>query len=324
MTEPPKTTPVRRMTEPPKTTPVPRMTEPSTTKPLERRYRRLLLAYPRAYRRKHGDELLDVLLEEAAPGRRVPVPREAWGLLTGGVRSRIVHQATGSVWVDGVHLGVTAVAAVNLAALLPYAEALPLWTLLSALALLAVLRGWLRTAFPLTLLTGVKAAGLAAGVQTFGVTVLPVPPNALGDRALFETSDPAPVAAGYAIVLIGLVVLASSRRPVRARSWWWWAVVVPVAWAGPQWMPEETRYPISLSRMCVEVAVFGLVVAAGYLTRDHRWALASGIYLLLLSCDLAFHVEHLGRQHLAYAGILLLLLAAAAFAPLRQRRHCLD
>ncbi|AQZ68152.1 unnamed protein product [[Actinomadura] parvosata subsp. kistnae] len=292
--------------------------------PLERRYRRLLLAYPRAYRRKHGDELLDVLLEDAAPGRRVPVLREAWGLLAGGVRSRIVHQATGSVWVDGVHLGVTAVAAVNLAALLPYAEALPLWTLLSALALLAILRGRSRTAFALTLLTGVKAVGIAAGFQAFDVTLLPVSPSRLTGRALFQDSDPLVVAAGYAVVLIGLAVLAWPRRPVRARSWWWWAVVVPVAWAGPQWLPEETRYPISLSRMCVEVAVFGLVVAAGYLTRDYRWVLASGIYLLLLSCDLAFHVEYLERQHLAYAGILFLLLVAAAFAPLRQRRHCLD
>ncbi|GAA2210492.1 hypothetical protein GCM10009850_059510 [Nonomuraea monospora] len=291
---------------------------------LERRYRRLLLAYPRTYRRAHGDELLDVLLEEAGPGRRFPVLREAWGLLAGGLRSRVTHQATGSAWVDGLHLGVTAVAVVNLAALLPYAHRLPLWTLVSALALLAILRGWTRTAFALTLLTGVKAVGLAAGRQAFDVAVLPVPPNPLSGRALFQDSDPLPVAAGYAITLIGLALLAWPRRPVRARSWWWWAAVVPVAWAGPAWLPEDTRYLISLSRMAVEAAAFGLVVAAGHLTRDHRWSLASGIYLLALSCELAWHAEHLGRQHLAYAGILGLLFLAAAFAPLRQRRHCLD
>ncbi|WP_246080080.1 ABC transporter permease [Nonomuraea mesophila] len=95
---------------------------------LERRYRALLRAYPRAYRTAHGDELLDVLLESADPGRTVPVPREAWGLLAGGVRSRIVHLATGNPWKDGLHLGVTALAALQLAALLPYAGALPLWT----------------------------------------------------------------------------------------------------------------------------------------------------------------------------------------------------
>ncbi|WP_157547859.1 hypothetical protein [Nonomuraea candida] len=292
--------------------------------PLERRYRRLLLAYPRAYRRQHGDELLDVLLEEAAPGRRVPVLREAWGLLVGGVRSRIAHQATGSARVGGLHLGVTAVAVVNLAALLPYAQELPLWTLLSALALLAILRGLPRTAFGLTLLTGVKAVGLAAGRQWSDVTPLPVYPNALSGQALFEGSDPLPVAAGYAVVLIGLVLVASARRPVRARSWWWWAAVLPVAWAGPQWMSEETAYSISLSRMAVEVALFGLAVAGGYLARDPRWALACGVYLLVSLGDLAFHAEQLGRQHLAYAGILGLLGTAAAFVPYRQRRHCLD
>ncbi|MEO3802345.1 hypothetical protein [Nonomuraea sp. B1E8] len=53
---------------------------------LERRYRRLLRAYPRAYRAEHGDELLDVLLESAGPGRTAPVPREAWGLLADPTR----------------------------------------------------------------------------------------------------------------------------------------------------------------------------------------------------------------------------------------------
>ncbi|MGW2147003.1 hypothetical protein ACWCOT_22050 [Nonomuraea bangladeshensis] len=302
----------------------PALDAPAAPSPLERRYRRLLLAYPRPYRRAHGDELLDVLLEDAAPGRRMPVLREAWGLLTGGVRSRITHQATGSAWEDGLHLGVTAVAVVNLAALLPYAGELPLWTLLSAAALLAILRGGLRTAFALTLLTGAKAVALASGRQWFDVTVLPVYPDALSDRALFQDSDPFLVAGGYAIVLISLVVLVALRRPVRARSWWWWAAVVPAAWAGPAWMAEGTEHPISLSRMAVEAVALGLAVTGGYLARDHRWAMASAIYLLVALGELAFHAQDLGRQHLAYAGILVLLTMAAVFVPLRQRRHCLD
>jgi hypothetical protein len=54
--------------------------------PLERRGRRLLLAYPAAYRAERGDEILDTLLE-SAPGRRLG-RREAWALLTGGLRVR--------------------------------------------------------------------------------------------------------------------------------------------------------------------------------------------------------------------------------------------
>ncbi|MGN9843104.1 hypothetical protein ACTMTI_33775 [Nonomuraea sp. H19] len=291
---------------------------------LERRYRRLLLAYPRKYRAAHGDELLDVLLESAGPGRRIPPLREAWGLLTGGVRSRIVHQATGSAWADGLHLAVTAVAAANLAALLPYVGTLPLWTLLSALALLAVLRGWVRTAFPLTFVTGVKAVAIAGGWQLFDLTLVPVYPSLLSDRSLFGNSSPFLVAAGYAVVLIGLLALASRRQPPRPRSWWWWAAVVAAAWAGPEWMTEETTYSLSLSRMAVEVAAFGLATAGGYLTRDHRWALAAGVYLLVASGELVQNVEQLTRQHLAYEGVLVLLAVGAAVAPFRQRRHCLD
>lgn len=291
---------------------------------LERRYRRFLLAYPRTYRRAHGDELLDVLLEEAAPGRRVPVLREAWGLLVGGIRSRIVHQATGSAWEDGLHLGITAVAAVNLAALLPYTGAMPLWTVLSALALLAILRGWTRTAFPLTLLVGVKAAGIASGRQLFDVTLVPVPPSLLTGKSLYEESDPLLVAGAYAIVLAGLALLASTRRPRRVRSWWWWAAVVPAAWAGPDWMGGDTPYPISLSRMAVEVALLGLGVLGGYLTRDHRWVLGAAVYLPVVLADVVLHAGFMTRQHTAYVGILLLLVTTAAIVPFRQRRHCLD
>ncbi|MER6510978.1 hypothetical protein ABT158_29445 [Nonomuraea sp. NPDC001636] len=289
---------------------------------LERRYRRLLLAYPRTYRAAHGDELLDVLLESAAPGRRVPVPREAWGLLVGGVRSRIVHLASGSPWADGVHLAVTAVAAANLAALLPYAGTLPLWTLLSALTLLATARGWLRTAAALTLLTGAKAVALAGGWwQPFDTTLLPVYPTFLQVRPLFMDSDPYLVAGTYAVALAGLLAL---RRAPRTRSWWWWAAVVAASWAGPEWLEDSTTFPLSLSRLVVEAAAFGLAAGSAYLARDHRWTLAAAIYLATTSGELVLHSDALTRQHLAYWGVLALLVVGAAFAPFRRRRHCLD
>ncbi|WP_433513157.1 hypothetical protein ACQP2T_57615 [Nonomuraea sp. CA-143628] len=291
---------------------------------LERRYRRLLLAYPRQYRAAHGDELLDVLLESATPGQSAPVLREAWGLLRGGVRTRITHQATGTAWADGLHLGVTAVSAVNLAALLPFAGSLPLWTLLSVLALLAVMRGWTRTAFLLTLATGVKAVSIAGGWQPLDLTLLPVYPSPLAERPLFETSSPTEVAVGYGVVLSGLAVLAWRRHRPRVRSWWWFVAALAASWVGPSLLPEDSRLPISLSKMAVEVVVLGLAVAGAYLARDPRWALASGIYLLVTSGGLGLHGDELTRQHLAYWGVLLVLTLATAFAPYRQRRHALD
>jgi hypothetical protein len=55
---------------------------------LERRYRRLLLAYPAAYRRRHGDELITTLLDAAGADRVRPGRRDAVDLLRGGLRQR--------------------------------------------------------------------------------------------------------------------------------------------------------------------------------------------------------------------------------------------
>jgi hypothetical protein len=44
----------------------------SASKTLERRYRRLLAFYPRAFRREHEQEILSVLLAGAAEGQRRP------------------------------------------------------------------------------------------------------------------------------------------------------------------------------------------------------------------------------------------------------------
>lgn len=44
---------------------------------LERRYRRLLSLYPKAFRRERGREILTVLMEGARPGQQRPRRREA-------------------------------------------------------------------------------------------------------------------------------------------------------------------------------------------------------------------------------------------------------
>ncbi|WP_250033097.1 hypothetical protein [Paractinoplanes maris] len=55
---------------------------------LERRYRRLLLAYPGPYRRGHGAEIVTTLLEMAAPGQTRPAASDAWHLFLSGLRQR--------------------------------------------------------------------------------------------------------------------------------------------------------------------------------------------------------------------------------------------
>ncbi|GIJ60685.1 hypothetical protein [Virgisporangium aurantiacum] len=69
----------------------------SVIDPLARRYRRLLVAYPRAYRRERGAELLGALLDAAPPGRTRPTPREAVDLIRAGLRARLGRPASRTV-----------------------------------------------------------------------------------------------------------------------------------------------------------------------------------------------------------------------------------
>jgi hypothetical protein len=56
---------------------------------LERRYRRLLGWYPRAYRAANADDMLGVALARSAPGRRWPEPGEAVNLIISGTGERL-------------------------------------------------------------------------------------------------------------------------------------------------------------------------------------------------------------------------------------------
>ena len=66
---------------------------------LERRYRRLLRILPKSYREARAEELLSVLMEGAAEGRRWPEIREALSLARLGMRVRMGGEA-GGVLVD--------------------------------------------------------------------------------------------------------------------------------------------------------------------------------------------------------------------------------
>ncbi|MGX6606518.1 hypothetical protein ACWKSP_31000 [Micromonosporaceae bacterium Da 78-11] len=55
---------------------------------LERHYRRLLLAYPRRYRRHHGTDMVTTLLEMAEPGQTRPARADVRHLFASGVRQR--------------------------------------------------------------------------------------------------------------------------------------------------------------------------------------------------------------------------------------------
>jgi hypothetical protein len=56
---------------------------------LERRYRRLLAAFPAGHRREYGEEMIGVLLASTPEGRRRPRLADAVDLIAGGLRARL-------------------------------------------------------------------------------------------------------------------------------------------------------------------------------------------------------------------------------------------
>ena len=70
---------------------------------LERRYHRLLLAYPGPYRRGHGTEIVTTLLEMAPPGQTRPSASDAWHLFRSGLGQRFrLPSGRPLVWVAAV------------------------------------------------------------------------------------------------------------------------------------------------------------------------------------------------------------------------------
>jgi hypothetical protein len=227
---------------------------------LERRYRRLLLAYPPEYRAVHGEEIIGTLLEAASPAQRFPSGREATGLLLGGLRARARQAAAASpprVWSDGLHLGVLLIVLANLSQALELARA-P-WTTLMAVGAVAVLRGWTRTALVATAL-----AALAAARPLLPPVELPWWLPGYGDWS---------AVARYAVPVAVLAVLTRPKgsRP-RPRSWWW--LLLPIVHVA---LPPVEQ-PWLVAGLGVGLLAAVLVVAVGAL--DPRPVVAAAVFLL--------------------------------------------
>lgn len=229
---------------------------------LRRRYQRLLVTYPSAYRRAHGDEIISTLLDAARPDQRFPAPREAASLLLGGLRTRARQaalQAPRRLWTDGLHLGVLLIVLVNLGHALQPPSPFPLWITLVAVGALAMLRGWTRTA-----LMAATVTALAAARPLLPSVSLPWWLPGYGDWS---------VVARYAVPAAVLAVLAwpSVGRPP-ARSWWWLllpaAAMLPLE--GDAWALVQAGLEVGLLLVMLVVAVAAL---------DPRPAIGAAVYL---------------------------------------------
>jgi hypothetical protein len=187
---------------------------------LERRYRRLLLAYPPQVRAARAEEILTTLAESGGD-RRMPPAREAWSLLVEGVRARArlaAAEGPGRLWADGLQLGVLLLTFANLDVLLLQAWRYPAWTVLLAATVVAVLRARPRVALVL--------AAVAALAAARPLLPMRLPPGLFGWAPGY--GDWSTVARHLAPAgLLALLSLPVLRRYLRARAWWW--LLVPVA-----------------------------------------------------------------------------------------------
>jgi hypothetical protein len=272
---------------------------------LRRRYERLLVTYPSAYRRAHGEEMIGTLLEAARPDQRFPAPREAVSLLLGGLRTRARQAAKQSprrLWTDGLHLGVLLIVLVNLghALQMPF----PLWIALVALGALAVLRGWTRAA-----LIATAVAALAAARPLLPQVSLPWWLPGYGDWS---------VVVRYAVPAVVLAVLAWPKvGRLQARSWWW--LLLPAAAALPL---EGDGWALVQAGLEVGLLLVVLVVAVGAL--DPRPAIGAAVYLapgMVYAAEESITASAPSTLALGSWAVLAALMVALAAAAWRTRRQ---
>ncbi|MBQ0989505.1 hypothetical protein KBX08_05290 [Micromonospora sp. H61] len=189
---------------------------------LERRYRRLLAAYPWEHRRVYEDEMLAVLLAGARPGQRRPAAADVRNLVGAGLRARLRVGARGFTepsWADaatvtGLLAGVVLLALAGKALLdqLVLAPKMPPAFGSSSPDLVDWLRvaGWAGVCA--TVLVGWRwvAAGLAwAGVLGWGALVAPQ----TSDNPTYVV-DTLPQLALAVVVAAALTVPAPRRRAI--------------------------------------------------------------------------------------------------------------
>ncbi len=268
---------------------------------LERRYRRLLLAYPPQVRAARAEEILTTLAESGGD-RRVPSAREAWSLLVEGVRARARLAAAdgpGRIWADGLQLGVLLLTFANLGVLLWRAWRYPAWTVLLGATVVAVLRARPRVALVL-----VAVAALAAARP-----LLPMrPPQSLFGWGAPGYGDWSTVARHVApVLLLALLSLPVLRRQLRARAWWWLGVpvaqvavpvlVVVVAQAagsvglasiGPARLERLGELGWAAARSAPEAGLVAAALGLALVARDPRAAIAA---IVLVAPGLARALE---------------------------------
>jgi hypothetical protein len=303
---------------------------------LERRYRLLLSAYPDAYRDTHEDEILTTLLDAADPGQVYPTPREAIGLVTGGLRTRARLAAEGgppALWADGLRLAALLLLGSLLSDRIHFlvyssGDLRFLLPVLLAVAIVAVVVGTTRICLAAVVLAGlggwiVVLPGVYGGFPGWSIVLHGMDFGLPGWGSIFDYDVLAQLVVAGA--LFWCLLRGGHRRP-----WPWWLAVVTIAipvlyrllWVG-NWgwrlsMAVEFHFPLSAFELLLPMMVLSAISLIG---NDPRPSLAGGVYTvvhLVVPLSMAVQLTTIGvnvaTSRLPVIPMLLLLLVLAATA----------
>jgi hypothetical protein len=236
---------------------------------LESRYRRLLRAYPAAYRRERGEEILCTLLEAAQDGRAQPLRRDAPALILSGLRVRAAQNRP-----------LRAAACLRLAALLGIA----LWLSIGAASALAqALLDWLwmQPGGPLLLPWPVSGMAVGGVLTLTAVAATWLAPRTLGAYVslaaaaswvpLLAIAWRTPTAMGLllrvaALAILPVLALGRERPP---RAW--------LGWVGAAACLLQGTYPAVLVTTQFSLEMTLAMAVAAWLVVDARPAMAVAV-----------------------------------------------
>jgi hypothetical protein len=290
---------------------------------LERRYGRLLGAYPAGYRQEHQEEILATLLDSARPGQRHPSVREAAALVLGGLRTRArlaARRSLWSLWAEGLRLGV-----LLLLVSVTASAASATWLLTEFIAtwITAKASGWVVAAAAALALVAVARGRFRAGLVLVVV--------ALAAGWSDNPTQPELLALAVAAAIL-LVLVRRPPAPSRRRAWPWLLAVPLSLLVGLYGFHLGDRWPMvtawEVRSLVPNLAL--LVVALAWASIDPRLTIAAAVYVAprllgYLSTTLLYGVRGMGVLDvvvpLAIAAIVGVLLATGGTRARRLTRR---
>ncbi|MFZ0047195.1 MAG: hypothetical protein WAL16_15230 [Streptosporangiaceae bacterium] len=281
--------------------------------PLERRCRLLLRAYPPAYRRHRGEEILGTLLEATPAGRGWPRLRDARSLAMAGLRERAAQNRrlttaanarTAALIGVVAYLGLLAGEYLSTVARseLEFRGAMPLsWAELALLAFLAA-------SAALAWASRRRVLVLAGVAPAAAIVCLATP------WSTFAWWQAVPVL----VCLAALLALAGgAQRP--SRRWLWPVGIIAAApflgdLSGIDGRAVDGR---ALSFVLVLAVV---VVCIAWIAVDARPAIAAAVFLLLVAMTI-FGFSFGGPPQVAFLAVVCVLASMALWRLRRQSAH---